>query len=283
MIMHVLKKCGIDFDYLVGAQIDGFENMVRISGSDLLVVEADEYPSSCLDDRAKMLHYKPDISIITGIAWDHINIYKTYEDYKSVFDLYFKEMNNSAVVYFDQTDSDLNQMMINNKYACLRNSYQAASTNKSGNIIFEDEEFPISIFGEHNLKNLEAARNVCRDLGIGSKTFLSSIADFKGAAKRLEYWGNTNGLEVYRDFAHAPSKVKATVKAIRQKYKHKKLAVLLELHTFSSLNIDFIKLYNKSLNEADMALVFFDPKALEMKKMPELDPLKIHELFETSQ
>ncbi|MBT8233504.1 MAG: peptidoglycan synthetase [Bacteroidia bacterium] len=272
MIMHVLKYHDYDFDYLVGANLDGFDKMVKLSDSDILVVEGDEYPSSCLDMRAKMLHYRPNIAVITGIAWDHVNIYKTYKDYKNIFRDFLNGLQKDAICFFDQTDSDLNKMMINEVFPPKRQSYNSFETNKKGEIIYNGQAFPISIFGNHNLKNLKAAYHVCQSLGIENHAFFEAIANFKGAAKRLELIFESERLTVYKDFAHAPSKCEATVNAVKGKYQNKNLTAILELHTFSSLDKSFITQYAETMSNADKAFVYFDPNALKMKQMPDLDP-----------
>lgn len=275
MIMHVLNKAKIDFDYLVGANIEGFEKMVKISGAEILVVEGDEYPSSCLDNSAKMLHYNANISVVTGIAWDHVNIYKTYDEYKNIFHEYLIKQQNGSICYFDQTDEDLLRLVINNEYKTERVGYQALQVDKKGNVLFQDESYPIKIFGNHNLKNLSAAMLVCKELGIDSTSFLEQIGDFKGAAKRLELLAETKKFTVYKDFAHAPSKAEATCKAIRSKYPDAYVKGILELHTFSSLSIEFIEHYKGTLDSLDEVLVYFDPHALAIKKLP---PLQLEEL-----
>jgi UDP-N-acetylmuramate: L-alanyl-gamma-D-glutamyl-meso-diaminopimelate ligase len=275
MIMHALRKQAIDFDYLVGANLKGFEKMVKLSGAGILVVEADEYPSSCLDNRAKMLHYKANICVITGIAWDHVNIYKTYDAYKDIFHVMLSQMGSDDICYFDQTDEALLSMMINNNYECVRQSYLAFETNKNGEIVRAKGTYPIGVFGQHNLQNMKAAMLVCENLGIDEDRFLKSMADFTGAAKRLELLHDATDFKIYKDFAHAPSKCRATVDAVRQRYQNKRIRAVLELHTFSSLSNDFIAQYKDTMHGADEAVVFYDPHAVAMKQMPEIDDDKL--------
>lgn len=279
MIMHVLKQEDIDFDYLVGAQIDGFEKMVRISGAPILVVEGDEYPSSCLDDRAKMLHYQADISVITGVAWDHVNIYKTYDDYLNIFKTYLKQSNRKSKIFFDQTDVELTKLVLDQPYACTRLGYTELTTNRKGTIIYEGSEYPIQVFGQHNLKNLNAAMLVCRQLEIEPDKFLTHIKSFTGAAKRLELLHKSETLTVYKDFAHAPSKAKATATAVRAKYRNKNIKAILELHTFSSLSQEFIQYYKDTLDGLEEVAVFYDPQAMKLKRMPELDKKAVAAAF----
>lgn len=279
MIMYVLKALAVDFDYLVGAQIAGFDKMVKLSGADILVVEGDEYPSSCLDNRAKMQHYGANISVMTGVAWDHVNIYKTYESYLSIFDEYLKLLQEGSTVFFDQTDKKLMDLVYDNEYACTRLGYSALNLNKKGEIVYKDQVYPIAVFGKHNLKNMHAAMLACGELGIAPHQFLTHIKDFTGAAKRLELISESNDLTVYKDFAHAPSKAKATAEAVRSKHNSKHISAILELHTFSSMNIDFIQYYKDSLATMDEVRVFFDPAALKAKQMPDLDPDAIAKAF----
>jgi len=277
MIMHVLKQEGIDFDYLVGAQLEGFDKMVRMSGAPILVTEGDEYPSSALDNRAKMIHYKADIAVITGLAWDHVNIYKTYESYKNAFREFLNSMSKNAVCYFDCSDADLNTLMINEGFPPERISYKAFAVNKKGSVEYQDELYQMKIFGRHNMLNLSAAYQVCQRLGIDKKVFFESMGSFKGAAKRLELISEDP--LVYRDFAHAPSKCMATVEAVKNRYPSKKLKAVLELHTFSSLDKSFLKQYAGAMDKADVAYVYFDKHALSMKKMPDLDPEDVYSAF----
>ncbi len=279
MIMHVLKDQKIEFDYLVGANLKGFDKMVKISGADILVVEGDEYPSSCLDDRAKMLHYNPTLAVITGIAWDHVNIYKTYESYIEIFRIFLKNLQEESHCFFDQNDNELLSLMINDDFECTRQSYLPFETNKKGDVLRKDSVFPVRIFGTHNLSNLKAAYLVCKKLGISQDGFFEAIKSFTGAAKRLELIFTSNILKVYKDFAHAPSKCKATSEAVRQKYSSKKIKGVLELHTFSSLDRKFIREYKDAMDALDEAIVFFDPEALRRKQMPKLNKKEIHSSF----
>ena len=279
VVMHVLKLEGLDFDYLVGAGLDGFDKMVKMSGADIMVVEGDEYPSSCLDSRAKMLHYDPTISVITGVAWDHVNIYKSYESYLAVFDEFISKMNGESTCYFDQNDKELLHLMIEGKHDCQKHGYLPFETNAIGDIVFRDHKYPIEIFGKHNMSNLKAAFYICQSLGISGQNFFNAIKTFKGASKRLEEIYNNGNMVIYRDFAHAPSKCKASCAAVREKYPEKRILGFIELHTFSSLNRSFINHYKNTMNALDKAIVFFDPYAMKQKRMPALDINEIHRSF----
>ena len=283
MVMHVLKKEGLEFDYLVGAQIDGFEKMVKISGAPILVVEGDEYPSSCLDDRAKMLHYKADVSVITGVAWDHVNIYKTYDAYLKIFQTYLEQSPEGSKIFFDQSDDALTKLILDKQYSSIRTGYAGLHTDRKGAVVYEGETYPIQVFGQHNLKNLQAAMLVCQELKIEPTDFLRHIGSFSGAAKRLELLHQSESITVYKDFAHAPSKAKATAEAVRSKYRNKKIKAILELHTFSSLSQDFIHHYKGSLDGLDSVAVFYDPAAMKLKRMPDLDKKVVATAFKHSQ
>lgn len=280
MIMHVLRSLDMSFDYLVGAKLEGFDKMVSLSGADIMVVEGDEYPSSCIDDSAKMMHFNGNISVVTGVAWDHVNIYKTENAYLDLFRDYLRQRNQDEVVFFDQTDEGLLNLVLNTDCACGLQGYEAIETDKKNNALHADDKYPLLVFGEHNFKNLNAARYVCNELGIDDKTFLSQIGSFSGAAKRLEVLHDTPDFKVYRDFAHAPSKAKATTEALRSKYPDKPINCVLELHTFSSLDKSFISKYAQTMKAADQVIVFYDPHALKMKKMPDLDPKYVADSFQ---
>jgi UDP-N-acetylmuramate: L-alanyl-gamma-D-glutamyl-meso-diaminopimelate ligase len=278
MIMHVLAYFKKDFDYLVGAQLEGFNRMVKLSDAPVMIIEGDEYLSSPIDLVPKIHHYKPDIAIITGIAWDHMNVFPTYQNYVEQFDIFIKTIKhpNGQLFYF-KNDTDLS--VISEKAACEKQAYEAfnhlVKNNKTYLITENSEEIPLSVFGEHNLANMKAAYLACMEIGISSAEFYEAIQSFKGAAKRLQTLCETSNSIAYLDFAHAPSKVKATTAAVKSQYKDRKLIACLELHTYSSLNKSFLPQYQGTMDEADVAVVFFNEHTLAMKKMP---PLSIEEV-----
>lgn len=279
ILMHVFKQKSLDFDYLVGAQLEGFDRMVKLSSAPLLLVEGDEYPSSAVDNRAKMLHYKANISVITGLAWDHINIYKTYEDYVDVFREFLRSMSEDAVCFFDRTDKILNQMMIKESFPPSRIAYWPLALSRKNEIMYGDKLYPVQLFGQHNMSNMHAALKVCQHLGIPQNDFFESLQNYSGADKRLQLVETNSALIVYRDFAHAPSKCKASVSAIRGKFRDKRIKAVLELHTYSSLNIEFIEQYAGTMAAADEAIIYFDKNALSIKRMPELDIEQVARAF----
>ncbi|MBC7883924.1 MAG: peptidoglycan synthetase, partial [Saprospiraceae bacterium] len=280
MILHVLKKLKMDFDYLVGAQLEGFERMVRLSDAPLIIIEGDEYLSSAVDRVPKIHHYKPHVSVITGIAWDHINVFPTFDSYKKQFVLYLDTFEENGTLFFYKNDEILCDIVENNKAGISKIPYAGLIKADAGSVMYEGNTFPISIIGNHNLENLNAARLVCESLGINTISFFGAIADFTGANKRLQKLSDKNGRLVFLDFAHAPSKVKATTTAVKEWYGDKKLLGVLELHTFSSLNKDFIPQYHHALAGADKAIVYYNEHTLKMKNMPDLDLQFLRESFD---
>jgi len=279
MVLHVLKKYNIDTDYLVGAHLEGFDKMVRLTDTPLIVIEGDEYLSSPVDRVPKILHYKPHIAVITGIAWDHINVFPTFTIYKEQFEKIIVTIEDGGVLIYNSKDQELNSLVADRpNIKCI--PYQALQRASQDGIIFENNIYRISVIGEHNLQNMNAARVVCEELGIETERFFKGIEDFKGANKRLQKISQTEDRVVYLDFAHAPSKVKATVDSVKQWFGNHKLLAVVELHTFSSLNKTFIPLYRGSLVAADKAVVFYNEHTLKMKNMPGLDDEFIKSSFD---
>ncbi len=283
MIMHILKICNVDYDYLVGAPLEGFDLMIKLSGAPLMVIEGDEYLSAPMDPRPKIMHYRPHYTIITGIAWDHINVFPTHEAYSQVFQDYIESLPNKAVVYNYDGDQDLHHILKTTNRPDIRSKSYIAypHTIRDGVAIlrFESEDFPLKIFGLHNLENIQAAVNICKSVGLKEREILIALTSFKGAAKRLQPLFLSDQTKIYLDFAHAPSKVKATVKSIKAQFPNLRLITILELHTFSSLNKNFLPQYAYALDEAEEAVVFFNKHTLEIKRMPDLDPQYIQEVF----
>lgn len=264
MIMWVLKKAGLDFDYLVGAQLSDFDQMVRISDAPIIVIEGDEYLSSPLDLSPKILHYRAEIGVLTGIDWDHMNVFPTMEIYKEQFRKYIDSIiTGGSLIYFDYDDK-IKEVISASSNAKTINliPYTRVESNKTGNL---------QVFGEHNRANLAAALEVCKLLGINENEFWEYISDFKGAAKRLQKIYDDASVIKFLDFAHAPAKVKATVDAVRKQYPERKLYAFYELHTFSSLNKDFLPQYSDALKNCDKAVVLYSSHTLKMREMPSLD------------
>ena len=283
MIMHVLKKTGQFFDFMVGAKLDGFDQSVQITDAPVIICEADEYPASAIEKRPKFHFLFPHIAVLTGIAWDHINVFPTFEFYKEQFLIFINKIESGGTLIYNETDPVLKELVIFNKRNDLNyipyNLPENKIINGQTSITIEGHSQFITVFGNHNLLNINAAYHVCKLLGIKSVDFLQSIQDFKGASKRLEIFYKSTDLNVFRDFAHAPSKVKASIEAVKQQFPEKKLVAVLELHTFSSLNADFMDQYKGSLELADECAVFYSAHALEIKRMPLLDPNVIRDGF----
>ncbi|MEM6963587.1 MAG: Mur ligase family protein [Bacteroidota bacterium] len=284
IILHILKSNNIDFDYLVGAQIEGFDSMVRLSDAPLMVVEGDEYLSSPIDRRPKILHYRPHVTVLTGIAWDHINVFPTFENYKKQFLTYIKTIERSGIIYFYQHDThvlDILEKIKNKHFAAVGYEAFPAEVKNGSTYIFNEknQKIKIGLLGKHNLENLNAAYLVCEKIGITDQQFFDAIQSFTGAAKRLQLLKKTKTCHAFLDFAHAPSKVEATIKALKKQYPTRQLIACLELHTFSSLNKNFITQYSQTMKAADKAIVYYSEHTLKMKKLPPIAPEEIKRAF----
>lgn len=283
MVMHVLQQCQQQFDYLVGAKLEGFPQSVNITNAPLIVCEADEYPASVLEKRPKFHFLHPHIAVLSGIAWDHINVFPTFDIYLEQFAIFIRTMEPGGKLIYNHGDETLRALVEREGGHLERIPYgvpEHTIINGITRVRFGNVSTDLLVFGEHNLLNIHAALLVCRALGIGDIDFLAAIASFKGAAKRLELVAKNADTAIYRDFAHAPSKVKATISAVRQQYPSRKLVAVLELHTYSSLNADFMTEYAGALAPADTAAVFYSAHALEIKRMPNLNPDVIKKGFE---
>ena len=283
MIMHVLKECHQQFDYLVGARLEGFDQSVNITDAPVIICEGDEYPASAIEKKPKFHFLFPHIAILTGIAWDHINVFPTFDFYLEQFIIFINKIEKNGILIYNETDAVLKDLVEKNKRNDIRyQSYQIPEhtiVNGETTVIINNVKGELKIFGNHNLLNLNAAYYACKELGINARQFIDAIANFTGAAKRLELMAHNAETNVYRDFAHAPSKVKATIDAVKQQYPNRKLLAVLELHTYSSLNEQFMKEYNGAMDKADEAVVFYSHHALELKRMPVLPKEKVIEGF----
>ena len=283
MIMFVLQTLHKEFDYLAGAILQGFKNSVHITNAPVIICEGDEYPASVLEKRPKFHFLFPHVAILTGIAWDHINVFPTFEIYKEQFVIFIQKIEKNGILIYNENDTVLKELVEKNKrndikyqpYAIPEHTIENGITH----ISIDNETTALKVFGNHNLQNLFAAYYACKELGIVTKDFLNAIANFTGASKRLELMTSNHSINVYRDFAHAPSKVKATIEAVKHQYPNRKLIAILELHTYSSLSKDFLKEYNNSLQYADVAVVFYSQHALELKRMPALPKELVYEGF----
>jgi UDP-N-acetylmuramate: L-alanyl-gamma-D-glutamyl-meso-diaminopimelate ligase len=272
-----------NFDYLVGAQIEGFDLMVKLTAdAPVIIIEGDEYLSSAIEMKSKFLFYHPHIVLISGIAWDHFNVFPTFDKYINAFEELADGIDKGGVLLYDETDQILKTLGEKNRTGVEKMPYKKHPYEvKNGKVFLETPsgELQIELFGEHNMKNLQGAKLILEKLDITEEMFYEAIQTFKGAAKRLETLGSNSNTHIYRDFAHAPSKVGATTNATKELYPNRKLVACYELHTFSSLNKEFLPHYDQKLADADLAIVFFSPHTLEMKKMPALDKEEIKAFF----
>lgn len=284
MIMHVLKKQNRAFDYLVGAKLSGFEQSVNITDAPIIVCEGDEYPASAIEKKPKFHFLYPHIAILTGIAWDHINVFPTFDFYLEQFIIFINRIEKGGMLIYNESDKVLANLVANNIRDDIQyQPYQVPPfTIENGltTINIGENKGPLSVFGNHNLMNCLAAYYACAELGVTAIDFLDAMKDFTGAAKRLELLEMNDTMNIYRDFAHAPSKVKATVQAVKQQFPKRKLYGILELHTYSSLNVNFMNEYKGALDDLDASVVFYAKHALEIKKMPELPVQKVMEGFD---
>lgn len=283
MILHVMHYHNIKVDYMVGAQLEGFDTMVHLTeDNDFIVLEGDEYLSSPMDRRPKFHLYQPNIALISGIAWDHINVFPTYENYVEQFEIFIQKITNGGILVYNESDPEVKRVAEAATNPIRKIAYSTPPyTVSDGTTLLETPEgpMPIEVFGAHNLNNLAGAKWICQSMGVDEADFYQAIASFKGASKRLEKIAEGKGKVAYKDFAHSPSKVAATTKAVREQYPDRKLIACLELHTYSSLNPKFLKEYEGALDNADVAVVFYSPDAVKIKKLDDISYEQIAEAF----
>jgi len=283
MILHVLQKQNMAFDYMVGAQLEGFDTMVQLSDAPIIVIEGDEYLSSPIDRRPKFHLYQPHLAILSGIAWDHINVFPTFENYVEQFSIFIDtiDFDNGGKIFYSENDATLNELVKSKQQqnAIPYNLPDFYIENGITTITHNGKKYALEVFGEHNLRNIEAAKNICKELGIPEDDFYSSIASFKGANKRLELLARTENKIVYLDFAHSPSKLKATSQAVKQQYDGYKIIAVFELHTFSSLNAQFLEEYAHCLDMPDEAIVYFNPQTIAHKKLATITNEQVKNAF----
>jgi len=285
MIIHVLHAAGIDCDYLVGAQLEGFSTMVKLThDAKIMVIEGDEYLSSPIDRRPKFHLYHPNIAILSGIAWDHINVFPTFENYVEQFRIFVKLIEQGGSLIFCNEDKEVNSVASDARQDVHLFPYGIPGyVIEKGVTILQDpltgHRYPLLIFGEHNLMNLNGARLVCNCVGVSDPDFYRFISTFKGAARRLEVVGRGKTFNVYKDFAHSPSKLKATTAAVKKQFPGRRLIACMELHTFSSLNPEFLSEYKESMSLADEAYVYYNPHTIEHKKLEALSVEQVKEAF----
>ena len=284
MILHVLNYHEIKVDYMVGAQLEGFDTMVHLTEeNDFIILEGDEYLSSPIDRRPKFHLYKPNIALLSGIAWDHINVFPTYENYVEQFQIFVDSITKGGSINYNEEDAEVVRVVEASENPIRKLSYKTPNyTIENGETLLEtpDGFMPIEVFGKHNLNNLAGAKWICQHIGVDEEDFYEAISTFKGASKRLEKIAEKNSTVVYKDFAHSPSKVKATTQAVKEQYTDRTVFACLELHTYSSLNPEFLTQYKGALEAADVAVVFYSPHAVEIKKLEAISQEQIAEAFQ---
>jgi UDP-N-acetylmuramate: L-alanyl-gamma-D-glutamyl-meso-diaminopimelate ligase len=284
MIMHVLNENNVEHDYLVGAMLNGYDCMVRLSETaKIAIIEGDEYLSSPIDRRPKFHLYFPNIALISGIAWDHINVFPTFENYVEQFSIFINKITPNGTLIYCEKDAEVKKLAEKSRADLLKFGYGVhVHENFDGETCLIDEDgnkVPLLIFGDHNLQNINAAKHACVQLGISPEKFYHSIKSFKGASKRLELVKKNNSTAIYKDFAHSPSKLKATTEAVKKQFPNRKLVACMELHTFSSLNETFLEHYDGAMAMADVALVYFNPQTIEHKKLKPITPEQVKIAF----
>jgi UDP-N-acetylmuramate: L-alanyl-gamma-D-glutamyl-meso-diaminopimelate ligase len=283
MILHVMHYHGQDVDYMVGAQLKGFDVMVKLTDeNDFIVLEGDEYLSSPIDRRPKFHLYKPNIALLSGIAWDHINVFPTYDNYVEQFKIFVDSIVEGGSINYNEEDAEVKQVVEASTNTIRKIAYKTPEYRVSnGSTLLETSEglLPVEIFGKHNLNNLAGAKWICQHMGIDEDDFYEAIATFAGASKRLEKIAESDGCIVFKDFAHSPSKVEATTNAVKEQFQERLLVACLELHTYSSLNAEFLQQYKGALDAADIAVVFYSPNAVAIKKLKEVSHEQIKNAF----
>ncbi len=286
MVMHVLREHNINFDYIVGAKIEGFETMVKLTNDAYIsIFEGDEYLSSPIDRRPKFHVYKPHIALLSGIAWDHINVFPSFENYVEQFKIFIDLIQkNGSLVYFedDKILKDIVDKTSNNIKKIAYSTHNHIIKDNTTFLITKNKNIPLYIFGEHNLQNINGAKLICNKIGLSNNQFYDAIATFKGAKKRLELLDKNEHTNVFVDFAHSPSKLKATTQAVKEQFPNRMLVACIELHTYSSLNKNFLKQYKGTMKDADIAYVYFNPHTVKQKKLKLITKKQIMQAFEHS-
>jgi len=283
MILHVLAYHDMEVDYMVGAQLEGFETMVHLTTeNEFMVLEGDEYLSSPIDRRPKFHLYKPNIALLSGIAWDHINVFPTFEGYIEQFRIFTDSLTNGGIMVYNEEDAIVKEVVESSTHTIKKYPYSTPTYEIEDGITAIDTPdgmMPLEIFGDHNLQNLAGAKWICQHMGIDEDDFYEAIASFKGASKRLEKIAENTQTVIFKDFAHSPSKVKATTEAVKKQYENREVIACLELHTYSSLNAEFLGEYKGALDKADKAVVFYSPHAVKIKQLDEVTTAQIGAAF----
>lgn len=281
MILHVLSSLKLNFDYMVGAQLEGFETMVKLSDAPIIILEGDEYLSSPIDKRPKFHLYHPHIAVLSGIAWDHINVFPTFENYVEQFNKFINLIEPNGTLIYSLDDKVLVETVKKNTHPIQKIGYTTPKNEIKDGITYltEYQHIPLKVFGDHNLQNIMAAYHVCKTLAVADNDFFNAITTFKGASKRLELIASNKQTFVFKDFAHSPSKLKATTSAVKKQFKGFELIACMELHTFSSLNKQFLKEYKNSMALADEPYVYYNPHTIAHKKLEQISPEEVKKAF----
>lgn len=283
MILHVMNYHQKPVDFMVGAQLDGFDTMVHLTKeNEFVVLEGDEYLTSPIDLRPKFHLYKPNIALLSGIAWDHINVFPSFENYVEQFKIFIDSITQGGALIYNEEDEEIVKLVNQSTNTIKKFPYKTPEYSIKNSTSFLNTslgKIPLVIFGHHNLQNLEGARLVCLHMGIGEEDFYEAISSFKGASKRLEKLQETDQNVLFKDFAHSPSKVKATTQSVKEQYAQKQLIACLELHTYSSLNTEFLKEYEHALDSADVAIVYYSPDAVAIKRLESITENQIKASF----
>ena len=283
MILHVLNFHHVDCDYMVGAQLEGFEVMVKLTTeAKYMILEGDEYLTSPIDKRPKFHVYQPNIALLSGIAWDHINVFPTFENYTEQFKIFANMISDGGTLVYCNEDEDVNKVADATKNTIKKIPYGLPAFEIIDGItylILKEKNIPLQIFGRHNLMNMNGARLICNSIDVNDEQFYEAIQSFKGASKRLELVEKNAVCTVYKDFAHSPSKLKATIKAVKEQYPNRTLVACMELHTFSSLSSEFLSHYKDAMRDADVPIVYFNPHAIKLKRLPDISEKQVLEGF----
>jgi|TARA_R110000737_G_C14624685_1_gene494435 UDP-N-acetylmuramate: L-alanyl-gamma-D-glutamyl-meso-diaminopimelate ligase len=283
MILHVFKELGMNVDYMVGAQLEGYDCMVKITeDAKIMVLEGDEYLSSPIDRRPKFHLYHPDVALISGIAWDHINVFPTWENYIEQFDVFCQKIASDGYLTYANNDPEVKRLgeRYSSKITTVPYDVPKYEMTEEGTIlIWDGEKYPLKIFGAHNLQNLVGAMRLAEQVGVTTKQFFTAAQTFTGAGKRMEKVTEKGNFILFKDFAHSPSKLKATINAVKEQYSDRRIVACMELHTFSSLNKEFLPLYKNTMDKADSAVVYYSDHVVEHKKLPALAKEEVEHNF----
>lgn len=283
MLLHVMNALQIDVDYMVGAQLEGYDCMVRLSETaKVMILEGDEYLSSPIDRRPKFHLYHPDVAIISGIAWDHINVFPTFENYVDQFDIFCSLIQKNGTLIYNTEDEEVNKLGLKyaSKVKAVPYSTPAYDVTENGTLLkFEGKTYPLQIFGGHNLQNLMGAMYLAKEIGVDPHAFFTAVQSFTGAGKRLQKVVESKNFTMFKDFAHSPSKLKATTKAVKEQYNNRTVVACMELHTFSSLKKEFLPHYKDAMQMADHAIVYYSPEVVHHKKLEPISKELVSEGF----